>query len=73
MKLPVKILRDLSERLGESMQEILTRAIEKYPQRHFLESANSAYAALRKQPVAWKQEQKERRAWDRTLRDGQRK
>jgi predicted transcriptional regulator len=66
-------LRELSERRGESMQEILARAIEEYRRRHFLESANNAFAALQKQPKAWKQEQEERRAWDRTLRDGQRK
>ena len=66
-------LRELSERCGESMQEILSRAIEEYRRRHFLETANSAFAALRKQPKAWKQEQEERKAWDRTLRDGQRK
>ena len=65
-------LRELSERRGESMQEILARAIEEYRRRHFLESANSAFEALRKRPKAWKQEQEERKAWDRTLRDGQR-
>ena len=66
-------LRELSERRGESMQEILARAIEEYRRRHFLEGANTAFAALRKQPKAWKQEREERKAWDRTLRDGQRK
>ena len=66
-------LRELAERRGESMQEVLATAIEEYRRRHFLETANSAFAALRKQPKAWKQEKQERKAWDRTLRDGQRR
>ena len=66
-------LRELAERRGESMQEVLATAIEEYRRRHFLETANSAFAALRKQPRAWKQEKQERKAWDRTLRDGQRR
>lgn len=66
-------LRELAERRGESMQEVLATAIEEYRRRHFLETANSAFAALRKQPKAWRQEKQERKAWDRTLRDGQRR
>lgn len=66
-------LRDLAKRRGESMQEVLATAIEEYRRRHFLETANDAFAALREQPKAWKQEKEERKAWDRTLRDGQRR
>ena len=67
-----QVLRELAEHRGTSMQEILATAIEEYRRRHFLETANAAFAALHKQPKAWKQEKEERKAWDRTLRDGQR-
>ena len=66
-------LRELAERRGESMQEVLATAIEEYRRRHFLETANSAFATLRKQPTAWRREKEERKVWDRTLQDGQRR
>lgn len=65
-------LRNLAKRRGESMQEVLATAIEEYRRRHFLETVNSAFAALRNNPKAWKQEKEERAAWERTLKDGQR-
>lgn len=37
---------------------------------NFLKQANRAYAALRKNPEAWRAEQEEREAWDATLSDG---
>ena len=40
------------------------------PDRFFAEF-NSAFARLRKDKGAWKEEQEERRAWDATLGDGQ--
>ena len=63
------VLRQLAEQLGESMQEILSEAIEFYRRQQFLEEANRAYAALRSNPVAWKEELEERAAWDNTLMD----
>jgi len=65
-----QILQELAEHSGESMQTILARAIEEYRRKRFLEEANAAYAALRQNPKAWKQEQAERRAWEATLGDG---
>ena len=52
------------------MQAILEKAIEDYRRRRMFEAANSAYAALRKNPDAWKAEQAERAEWDATLMDG---
>ena len=63
-------LRALSKRRKEPMQAILAQAIEDYRRKTLLEDANRAYAALRKSPKAWREEEKERRAWDAALADG---
>ena len=63
-------LRRLARQAGISLQAVLERAIEEYETRQFLEAANRSYAALRKNPKAWEQELRERRAWDATLSDG---
>mgnify|MGYP000213684800 FL=1 len=65
-----KTLQELAARSGESIQEILDKAIEQYRRQKFLEEANNAYAALRNNPEAWASEIEEREAWDVTLADG---
>ena len=65
-----KILQELAARYRASMQDILERAIEEYRRRHFLEECNAAYAALRSDPKAWKEELNERALWDNALSDG---
>ena len=52
------------------MQKILDRAVEHYRRQKFLQDANRAFAALRKNKSAWADEVKERIAWDRTMSDG---
>jgi hypothetical protein len=52
------------------MQVILDKAIEDYRRRCFLEEVNKAYAALRQNPGAWAEVEKERTEWDGTLADG---
>lgn len=64
------IIRQLTARTGESMREVLEKAVENYRRQRFLEEANRAYAALKNNPKAWKEELEERRAWDATLVDG---
>ena len=63
-------LRQLAEDEGESMQAILDKAIRTYQERKFWDETNTAFAALRKDPEAWRQELAEREAWDKTLADG---
>jgi predicted DNA-binding protein len=63
-------LRDIANQTGESMAEVLARAIESYRREVFMDQFNAAYAALRADSKAWAQEQKERAAWDATLEDG---
>jgi hypothetical protein len=52
------------------MQAVLDEAIDHYQRDKFLDEVNAAYAALRNQPKAWKEEQAERTLWDKTLGDG---
>ena len=63
-------LRRLAEQSGEPMQEILAQAVEAYRRRHVLRAANKAFAAIRDDADAWKDEQEERRVWAATLSDG---
>lgn len=65
-----EVLRELATWTGESMQAVLEKAIEHYQRELFLERANAAFAALRKDPAAWKEELEEREQWDVTLADG---
>ena len=64
-------LRRLAALRGESMQAVLDEAIEQYRRKCFLDQANAAFAALRKNKRAWRDELAERGAWDTTLADSQ--
>lgn len=65
-----EILRELAEETGESMQDVLARAVESYQRQRFWQRVNAAYSKLRSDPEAWQQELEERAAWDVTLKDG---
>ncbi len=52
------------------MQAVLDEAVEHYQRDKFLDEVNAAYATLRNDPKAWKEEQAERALWDKTLADG---
>ncbi len=65
-----KMLQEIAARSGESIPQILDKAIEQYRKQKFLEEANQAYTALRNNPEAWAGEIEEREAWDVTLADG---
>ena len=65
-----KALRDLAASTGESMQEVLTKAVHLYREQRFWTEANAAYEALRENAASWKEELEERRVWDSTLGDG---
>ena len=59
-------LKQLAERSGRSMPELLEEAVEAYRRETFLEGANRAFAALRSDAEAWSQEQAERAEWEGT-------
>jgi predicted transcriptional regulator len=63
-------LRRLAEEAGVPMREIIERAIEHYRRQRFVEEANAAYAALRADSKAWREELQEREAWDAALGNG---
>jgi hypothetical protein len=53
-------LRQLAERMGESMQTVVEKAIDELKRKQFFEEFNAAYAALRSDPKAWAEELEER-------------
>ncbi len=55
---------------GESIQDALERAVEDRQRRLYLEGLNADYAALRRDPKAWAEFQKENALWDVTNEDG---
>ncbi len=65
-----KMLQSLSAQTGRKMQEILGEAVELYRRKLLLDKANAAFAALKADSQAWKEEQEERATWDVTLLDG---
>lgn len=65
-----KMLQSLSAQTGRKMQEILGEAVELYRRKLLIDKANAAFAALKADSQAWKEEQEERAAWDVTLLDG---
>jgi hypothetical protein len=65
-----RILKDLSQSSGATMQDLLDQAIEDFRRRRFLEAANESYAALRQDPEAWRSFREELAEWEATLADG---
>ena len=63
-------LKTLAEDLGASMPAVLEQAIEALRRQRFLDQASQAYGELRRDKKAWAAEQAERKAWDKTLKDG---
>jgi hypothetical protein len=53
-----------------TMTSLLDKMVDAYRRQRFLEATNAAFAALRRNPKLWEQEQKERQEWDATLDDG---
>jgi hypothetical protein len=66
----LQTLQKLADESGESMEAILDRALEEHRRRVFMDQVNADYAALRQDPEAWADYQKELDLWDATLMDG---
>jgi hypothetical protein len=64
------ILKDLAEQTGQTMMEVLNKALDAYRRKLFFEQMNAGYAELRADPEAWAEHLAERRQWDATLMDG---
>lgn len=65
-----RILRELAEQTGQTMIEVLDKALDAYRRKVFFEGLNAGYAALRADPEAWAKLEAERKLWDGTLMDG---
>ncbi len=64
-----KSLKRLAEKTGEPMPEILTKAIEEYRRKHFLDGLAGDFAKLQGDSPEWNEELSEREAWDAALDD----
>ncbi|MDQ3801440.1 MAG: type II toxin-antitoxin system VapB family antitoxin [Acidobacteriota bacterium] len=65
-----QLLRSLASQAGESMQEVVEKAVEHYRRKAFLEGLNDDFRNLRENQAAWQDEEEERGLWDNTLQDG---
>src|SRR5712692_1389591 len=65
-----QLLKDLAEQTGQTMMDVLVKALEAYRRKLFFEQLNAGYAQLRADPEAWAEHLAERKLWDVTLMDG---
>jgi predicted transcriptional regulator len=65
-----QILRELAEQTGQTMTDVLDKALDAYRRKVFFEQLNAGYAELRADPEAWAEHLAERQLWDATLMDG---
>jgi hypothetical protein len=65
-----QILKELAEKTGQTMMDVLDKALDAYRRQVFFEQLNAAYAALRADPVAWAEVEEERRSMGGCLMDG---
>ena len=56
--------------VSATVRTILDKAIRAYQEQKFWDETNAAFAALRQDPAAWREELEERGAWNGTLTDG---
>ena len=64
------LLRELANRLGESMTDIVDRSVREFEKQQFWADYNAAYATLQADPAAWAEFEDEIALWDTTLSDG---
>ncbi len=65
-----RMLQELAEQTGQSMAEVLDKALEAYRRKLFFDQMNAGYAELRADPEAWAQHLAERQQWDAASLDG---
>jgi hypothetical protein len=62
-------IRQLAERMGESMQAVVEKAIDELKRKQFFEELDAAFGALKSNSAAWEEELAERNLWANTLQD----
>jgi hypothetical protein len=65
-----QILKEVAEQTGQTMMDVLDKALDAYRRKLFLEQMSAGYAELRADPEAWAEHLAERKLWDATLMDG---
>lgn len=65
-----RIIREIAEESGQSVSEVLDRAVDAYRRKVFLEAVNAGYAAMQAEPESWGEHESERKLWDATIGDG---
>jgi hypothetical protein len=65
-----EVLRELAAARGESLQQVLEDAVERYRRERFFADVHAAYARLRADQAAWEEELAERAELEGTLADG---
>jgi hypothetical protein len=65
-----RLLKELAEQTGETMGDVLDKALDLYRRKVFFEQLNAGYGELRADPNAWAEHLSERTLWDATLLDG---
>jgi hypothetical protein len=65
-----QLLKELAEQTGQTMMDVLDKALDAYRRKVFFEQLNAGYAELRADPEAWAEHLAERKLWDATLMDG---
>src|SRR5438067_1166238 len=65
-----QVLKQLADQTGQTMMEVLDKAVDAYRRKLFFEKMNAGYAELQADPAAWAEHLAERKLWDATLMDG---
>ena len=65
-----RILKELADQTGQTMMEVLDKALDAYRRKVFFEGLRADFAALKADPKAWAEEQEERKVWEATRMDG---
>ncbi len=64
-----QVLKALAEQTGQTMMEVLDKALDAYRRKLFFEQLNAGYAEPRADPEAWAEHLAERKPWDATPMD----
>jgi predicted transcriptional regulator len=65
-----RILKELAERTGQTMTDVLREALVTYRRKVFVDAVNAGYAEMRADPQAWTEHLAERQEWDAAVADG---
>ena len=64
------VIRQISERKGLDVSEVLDYAVEAYRREVLLDETSTAFQALKENSEAWVEELNERELWENSIGDG---